>query len=187
MCATSWTAALFPVSGTSPARTCRRRRVSSTRSSASASSSPRQCVLSPRSEGASIVPPAPRGVRAQAMNGDGSLVDDFVIARRQDLVLVRNAPSPGATSSLAIAEYIVTRRSTGAPSPAGPAPGNRRRPVTDGAPTTGSPCFPKRRHGLPGKGDHTRVVPGSRPSQRKAGMPVMWLPRIRVWTSSVPS
>jgi L-2-hydroxyglutarate oxidase LhgO len=41
------------------------------------------------------------------MNGDGSLVDDFVIARRQDMVLVRNAPSPGATSSLAIAEHIV--------------------------------------------------------------------------------
>jgi L-2-hydroxyglutarate oxidase len=60
----------------------------------------------PSLEGASIVP-GTRGVRAQAMNGDGSLVDDFVIARRQDLVLVRNAPSPGATSSLAIAEYIV--------------------------------------------------------------------------------
>ena len=48
-----------------------------------------------------------RGVRAQAMNSDGSLVDDFVIARRRDIVLVRNAPSPGATSSMAIAEYIV--------------------------------------------------------------------------------
>jgi L-2-hydroxyglutarate oxidase LhgO len=41
------------------------------------------------------------------MNSDGSLVDDFVIARRRDIVLVRNAPSPGATSSMAIAEYIV--------------------------------------------------------------------------------
>jgi L-2-hydroxyglutarate oxidase LhgO len=60
----------------------------------------------PSLEGASIVP-GTRGVRAQAMNGDGSLVDDFVIARRQDMVLVRNAPSPGATSSLAIAEHIV--------------------------------------------------------------------------------
>lgn len=60
----------------------------------------------PSLEGASIVP-GTRGVRAQAMNGDGSLVDDFVIARRQDMVLVRNAPSPGATSSMAIAEYIV--------------------------------------------------------------------------------
>lgn len=60
----------------------------------------------PSLEGASIVPDT-RGIRAQAMNGDGSLVDDFVIARRRDIVLVRNAPSPGATSSLAIAEYIV--------------------------------------------------------------------------------
>ncbi|MET3952782.1 hypothetical protein [Arthrobacter sp. UYEF36] len=48
----------------------------------------------PSLEGASIVP-GTRGVRAQAMNGDGSLVDEFVIGCRQDLVLVRNAPSPG--------------------------------------------------------------------------------------------
>ncbi|MFJ6455911.1 L-2-hydroxyglutarate oxidase [Paenarthrobacter sp. NPDC091669] len=60
----------------------------------------------PALEGASILP-GTRGVRAQAMNGDGTLVDDFVIARRRDMVLVRNAPSPGATSSMAIAEYIV--------------------------------------------------------------------------------
>lgn len=60
----------------------------------------------PSLEGASIVA-GTRGVRAQAMNGDGSLVDDFVIARHQDMILVRNAPSPGATSSMAIAEYIV--------------------------------------------------------------------------------
>ncbi|MFC8039042.1 L-2-hydroxyglutarate oxidase [Paenarthrobacter sp. NPDC057355] len=62
----------------------------------------------PSLEGATVLP-ATRGVRAQAMNGDGSLVDDFVIARRRDTVLVRNAPSPGATSSMAIAEYIVER------------------------------------------------------------------------------
>jgi len=60
----------------------------------------------PSLEGATVLP-GTRGVRAQAMNGDGSLVDDFVIARRRDAVLVRNAPSPGATSSMAIAEYIV--------------------------------------------------------------------------------
>lgn len=60
----------------------------------------------PSLEGATILP-GTRGVRAQAMNGDGSLVDDFVIARRRDTVLVRNAPSPGATSSMAIAEFIV--------------------------------------------------------------------------------
>ncbi|WP_284977477.1 L-2-hydroxyglutarate oxidase [Arthrobacter sp. fls2-241-R2A-200] len=60
----------------------------------------------PSLDGADILP-GTRGVRAQAMNSDGSLVDDFVIARRRNMVLVRNAPSPGATSSLAIAEYIV--------------------------------------------------------------------------------
>lgn len=48
----------------------------------------------------------PRGVRAQAMNADGSLVDDFVITGSDKVVLVRNAPSPGATSALAIAEHI---------------------------------------------------------------------------------
>jgi L-2-hydroxyglutarate oxidase LhgO len=50
---------------------------------------------------------APAGVRAQAIDEDGSLVDDFRIATRDNIVLVRNAPSPAATSSLAIAEYVV--------------------------------------------------------------------------------
>lgn len=49
----------------------------------------------------------PRGIRAQAMNADGSLVDDFVITGGGGIVHIRNAPSPGATSSLAIAEHIV--------------------------------------------------------------------------------
>jgi (S)-2-hydroxyglutarate dehydrogenase len=48
-----------------------------------------------------------RGIRAQAMNADGGLVDDFVISSTGPIVQVRNAPSPGATASLAIAEYIV--------------------------------------------------------------------------------
>jgi L-2-hydroxyglutarate oxidase LhgO len=47
------------------------------------------------------------GVRAQALDADGSLVDDFRITEGRGLVLVRNAPSPAATSSLAIAEHIV--------------------------------------------------------------------------------
>lgn len=51
--------------------------------------------------------PGPRGIRAQAMNGDGGLEDDFVITGRGRIVHVRNAPSPGATSSMAIAEYVV--------------------------------------------------------------------------------
>lgn len=50
----------------------------------------------------------PRGIRAQAMNADGSLEDDFVITGSERVVHVRNAPSPGATSSLAIAEHVVT-------------------------------------------------------------------------------
>lgn len=53
------------------------------------------------------VVPGPRGVRAQALDADGSLVDDFRISRRGSVLSVRNAPSPAATSSLAIAEYIV--------------------------------------------------------------------------------
>lgn len=51
--------------------------------------------------------PGPSGIRAQAMDSDGSLVDDFRISVLGPVVVVRNAPSPGATSSLAIAEYVV--------------------------------------------------------------------------------
>jgi 2-hydroxyglutarate dehydrogenase len=48
----------------------------------------------------------PAGVRAQAVGRDGSLVDDFVISRTGRSLHVRNAPSPAATSSLAIARLI---------------------------------------------------------------------------------
>lgn len=51
--------------------------------------------------------PGPRGVRAQAMNADGTLEDDFVIQRVGNAVFVRNAPSPAATSAMAIAEHII--------------------------------------------------------------------------------
>jgi L-2-hydroxyglutarate oxidase LhgO len=50
--------------------------------------------------------PGPSGVRAQAMAADGSLVDDFVFDGAEGVVHVRNAPSPAATSSLAIGAYI---------------------------------------------------------------------------------
>jgi L-2-hydroxyglutarate oxidase LhgO len=50
--------------------------------------------------------PGPSGVRAQALNDDGSLVDDFVFDVDQGIVHVRNAPSPAATSALAIGRYI---------------------------------------------------------------------------------
>ena len=48
----------------------------------------------------------PSGVRAQAMAADGSLVDDFVFEGAPGVVHVRNAPSPAATSSLAIGKHI---------------------------------------------------------------------------------
>ena len=47
------------------------------------------------------------GVRAQAWDRDGSLVDDFAVDRREPVTLLRNAPSPAATSSLAIADYLI--------------------------------------------------------------------------------
>ena len=50
--------------------------------------------------------PGPAGVRAQAMSPDGSLVDDFVFEGGDGVVHVRNAPSPAATSSLAIGKYV---------------------------------------------------------------------------------
>lgn len=50
---------------------------------------------------------APAGVRAQAVDPDGALVDDFRIHRLGPVTAVRNAPSPAATASLAIAERIV--------------------------------------------------------------------------------
>ncbi|GAA1950700.1 L-2-hydroxyglutarate oxidase [Nocardioides panacihumi] len=59
--------------------------------------------------GAADVVRAGMGLRAQALAADGSLVDDFVIDRVDRVTSVRNAPSPAATSSLAIAEYVVDR------------------------------------------------------------------------------
>ncbi|OWA00794.1 hydroxyglutarate oxidase [Streptomyces sp. CS113] len=47
------------------------------------------------------------GVRAQALDRDGTLVDDFRIHRLGRITAVRNAPSPAATASMAIAEHIV--------------------------------------------------------------------------------
>jgi L-2-hydroxyglutarate oxidase len=53
------------------------------------------------------VVPGPSGVRAQALGRDGALVDDFRVTRRGRVLSLRNAPSPAATSSLAIAEHVV--------------------------------------------------------------------------------
>ncbi len=53
----------------------------------------------------------PSGVRAQAMNSDGTLVDDFVFEGSGAVMHVRNAPSPAATASLAIGRYVARRAS----------------------------------------------------------------------------
>lgn len=46
------------------------------------------------------------GVRAQACDRTGGLVDDFLIIEKQHVINVCNAPSPAATSSLAIGETV---------------------------------------------------------------------------------
>jgi L-2-hydroxyglutarate oxidase len=55
---------------------------------------------------ASDVRPSFAGVRAQALARDGRLVDDFVFSHTERALHVRNAPSPAATSSLAIARHV---------------------------------------------------------------------------------
>jgi L-2-hydroxyglutarate oxidase len=55
------------------------------------------------------VEPGEGGVRAQALDGQGRLVDDFAVSQVGNAIHVRNAPSPAATSSLAIAGLIVER------------------------------------------------------------------------------
>lgn len=49
------------------------------------------------------------GVRAQAVGRDGQLLDDFEISHTPGATHVRNAPSPAATSSLALAKELVDR------------------------------------------------------------------------------
>lgn len=48
------------------------------------------------------------GVRAQACDSKGNLSDDFLIFEDNNIINVCNAPSPAATSSLAIGESIVS-------------------------------------------------------------------------------
>jgi (S)-2-hydroxyglutarate dehydrogenase len=52
------------------------------------------------------VEPAFAGVRAQALGRDGRLIDEFVFSNTERALHVRNAPSPGATSALAIARHV---------------------------------------------------------------------------------
>jgi L-2-hydroxyglutarate oxidase LhgO len=53
--------------------------------------------------------PGGAGVRAMAMRANGSLIDDFYFAEQPNALHVLNAPSPGATASLAIGREIVNR------------------------------------------------------------------------------
>jgi len=49
------------------------------------------------------------GVRAQAVDAEGRLVDDFVFAEGERMLHVLNAPSPAATASMAIARTLAAR------------------------------------------------------------------------------
>jgi (S)-2-hydroxyglutarate dehydrogenase len=63
--------------------------------------------------GIADVLPGPSGIRAQALDRDGRLVDDFVVHRTERALHVRNAPSPAATSSLALAKLIADEADAG--------------------------------------------------------------------------
>ena len=56
---------------------------------------------------ASMLETGPAGVRAQAISKEGKLQMDFNIIRKGRQIHVLNAPSPGATASLAIASHII--------------------------------------------------------------------------------
>ncbi|MGE5226639.1 MAG: L-2-hydroxyglutarate oxidase [Planctomycetaceae bacterium] len=53
--------------------------------------------------------PAPAGNRAQLLDADGTLVDDFLLQEAPGAIHVRNAPSPAATACLAIGEVVAGR------------------------------------------------------------------------------
>lgn len=53
--------------------------------------------------------PGIRGVRAQAVRPDGTFVDDFLVVESKNAVHLLNAPSPGATASLVIGDYVASR------------------------------------------------------------------------------
>lgn|SRR5579872_136089 len=62
--------------------------------------------LLPEIQSSDLVPGG-SGVRAQALRGDGSLIDDFQFVRSADMLHVWNVPSPAATASLPIGREIV--------------------------------------------------------------------------------
>jgi L-2-hydroxyglutarate oxidase len=58
---------------------------------------------------ASDLEPGPAGVRAQAVDANGALVDDFVVQESERTVHVLNAPSPAATASLEVGRMVAER------------------------------------------------------------------------------
>jgi len=72
--------------------------------------------------------PGGAGIRAQALAPDGTLLQDFELVERPNALHLINAPSPGATASLAIAEHLIGRM-----------PGSRPAEAPAGAPA-GVPC-----------------------------------------------
>jgi L-2-hydroxyglutarate oxidase len=66
----------------------------------------------PELRGADLLP-GPSGVRAQALDPSGRLIDDFAYDAAGGLLNVRNAPSPAATSALALAGAFVDRLTEG--------------------------------------------------------------------------
>ncbi len=65
-------------------------------------------TLLPEIDGGDLYAPG-AGVRAQAVDRKGGLLQDFSIAETEGAIHVLNAPSPGATSSLSISRYIVDK------------------------------------------------------------------------------
>jgi L-2-hydroxyglutarate oxidase LhgO len=61
----------------------------------------------PELEMADLTHKTAAGVRAQAWDSSGALLDDFAVDQVGPVTLLRNAPSPAATSSMAIAEYLL--------------------------------------------------------------------------------
>ncbi len=61
----------------------------------------------PELQPSDLVQKTAAGVRAQAWAKDGSLLDDFAVDQVGPVTLLRNAPSPAATSSMAIAAYVL--------------------------------------------------------------------------------
>ena len=82
------------------------------------------------------------GVRAQAVDLQGRLLDDFRVVRSVDAVHVLNAPSPAATSALAIARHLVDSFADWLPAPSRHTSSNGRRSPKLAMRTRGSAVLP---------------------------------------------